>query len=98
MNEEFKSLDDLDNRVKPALYSKLIEIKRLGFNMVSEHDIWNYLVMNNWKKRTNLELHDIISDILYADNYAINEYVMSYLRRHKKDEEDIISTNSDDLI
>ncbi len=98
MNEEFKSLDDLYNRIKPALYSKLKEVRRLGFNMVSENDIWNYLVINNWKKRTNLELFDMISDILYADNYEINDFVMNNLKKHKKYEEQIISTNNDDLI
>ena len=86
MNEEFKSLKDLYNRVKPALYSKLKEIHNLGFTMVSEKDIWNYLVINNWKNRINLELHEIISDILYADNYMIYEYVMEEMKKNKKDE------------
>ena len=86
MNEEFKSLKDLYNRVKPALYSKLKEIHNLGFTVISEKDIWNYLVTNNWKNRVNLELHEIISDILYADNYLIYEYVMTELKKNKKDE------------
>ena len=85
MNEEFKSLKDLYNRVKPALYSKLKEIHNLGFTSISEIDIWNYLVTNNWKKRVNLELHEIISDILYADNYKIYEYVVDYLKKDKKE-------------
>ncbi len=85
MNEEFKSLKELYNRVKPALYSKLKEIHNLGFTMISEKDIWNYLVINNWKNRINLELHEIISDILYADNYRIYEYVMEELKKNKKE-------------
>ena len=64
MNEEFKSLEELYNRVKPALYSKLKEVRRLGFSMINEVDIWNYNVENNWKKRENLLLHEIISEIL----------------------------------
>ena len=81
-----KSQKELFNRVKPALYSKLKEIHNLGFTMVSEKDIWNYLVINNWKNRINLELHEIISDILYADNYMIYEYVMEEMKKNKKDE------------
>lgn len=98
MNEEFKSLKDLYERVKPALYSKLKEINRLGFSVVSEIDIWNYLIINNWKDRTNLELHEIISDILYVDNYRVYEYVINKMKKYKENEEIITSNNSDDLI
>ena len=91
MNEEFKSLKELYKRVKPALYSKLKEIHKLGFNIVSEKDIWNYLVINKWKKSANLELHEIISDILYADNYRIYEYVMNDLNKLKEENEKLIT-------
>ena len=87
MNEEFKSLEELYNRVKPALYSKLKEVRRLGFSMINEVDIWNYNVENNWKKRENLLLHEIISDILNSNNYDINEYVMKRLNKYKENEE-----------
>ena len=96
MNEEFKSLKELYERVKPALYSKLKEIKRLGFSIVEEKDIWNYLVDNSWKKKTNLELHEIISDILYVDNYRIYEYVMNNLNKYKEKEE--IKFDKEDLM
>ncbi len=84
---EFKSLRELYERVKPALYSKLKEIKRLGFKYVNEIDIWNYLVENSWKSKVNLELHELISDILYADNYKIYEYVVAYLKKDRDVEE-----------
>ena len=87
MNEEFKSVTDLYNRVKPALYSKLKEIHNLGFRSISERDIWNYLVYNNWKNRVNLELHELISDILYADNHKIYEYVVKHLKKEQMVEE-----------
>ena len=96
MNEEFKSLKELYDRVRPALYSKLKEIKRLGLNIVEEKDIWNYLVDNSWKKRTNLELHEIISDILYVDNYRVYEYVMNNLNKYKEKEE--LKFDRDELI
>ena len=80
---EFKTVEELYKRVSPALYSKLKEIKRLGYTLVTEKDIWNYLVENEWKNRTNLELYDLISDIMNADNYKINDYVVSKLSRMK---------------
>lgn len=80
---EFKTVEELYKRVSPALYSKLKEIKRLGYTLVTEKDIWNYLVDNEWKNRTNLELYDLISDIMSADNYKINDYVVSKLSRMK---------------
>ena len=90
MNEEFKTLQELYDRVKPALYSKLKELKALGFDMVSEVDIWNYLVEHNWTNRVNLELHEIISEILYANNNDINDYVMAKISKYKGKEEAII--------
>lgn len=80
---EFKTVEELYKRVSPALYSKLKELKRLGYTLVTEKDIWNYLVDNEWTNRTNLELYDLISDIINADNYKINDYVVSKLSRMK---------------
>ncbi len=86
MEMEFKTLKELYDRVKPALYSKLKEVRRLGFNMINEVDIWNFLVETNWKNRESLELFEIISEILNANNYDINEYVMNKLNKYKDKE------------
>ncbi len=84
---EFGSLRELYERVLPALYSKVKEMKKSGFKYVNEKDIWNYLVDKSWKSKSNLELHELINDILYADNYDINEYVLNKLNKFKTDEE-----------
>ena len=91
---EFKSLKELYERVKPALYSKLKELRRLGLKMVSETDIWNYLVENVWKSKENLELHELINDILYANNYDLNEYEMSKVKGYKEKEDLIMDKDS----
>ena len=90
---EFRDLKELYNRSKPALYSKLKEIRRLNFNFVTMRDIWNYLVDNVWSNKVNLELHELISDILNADNYKINDYVMQKLDKLKnnEDKKDIVN-------
>lgn len=36
--------------VRPALQSKQEEFKLLGYDSVSEMDIWDYLVKKKWKK------------------------------------------------
>ena len=81
---EFKSAKELYVRVLPALYSKVKEVRNLGFAYITEKDIWNYLVNSTWKTKRNLQLHDLISDILYADNYKLNDYVMDKMRKLKK--------------
>ena len=80
---EFKSAKELYDRVLPALYSKVKEVRNLGFKYITEKDIWNYLVNNTWKAKRNLQLHDLISDILYADNYKLNDYVMDKMKKLK---------------
>lgn len=90
---EFKSAEELYNRVEPALYSKVKEVNKLGFKYVTEKDIWNYLVDNVWKNKVNLELHELISDILYADNYLINNFIMKKLEALKKNDKEMNKIN-----
>ena len=66
MVEEFKSLEELFDRVEPALNTKVVEGREFGFQ-VKEIDIWNYLVKNKWKKARGLMLSDIVDDILNFD-------------------------------
>jgi hypothetical protein len=73
--EEFKSLQELYNRVKPALVSKRNELIRSGIKYIKEEDIWNYLRDNKWTKTVNLSLSELVNDILNADNHSIDKYV-----------------------
>ena len=87
---EFKNLKELYERVTPALYSKVKELRNHGFKYVTEIDIWNYLIQKSWKDRVNLELHELISDIIHCDNIELNEYAMNKLNEYKNKEEVII--------
>ncbi len=82
---EFKSIDELYNRVLPALSSKVRELNSLGYKFVKEKDIWNYLVVNTWKNKNNLELFELVNDILYLDNYLVSEYVLNKLNSRKEE-------------
>lgn len=81
---EFKSLDELYNRIKPALYSKVKELKRHNINFVREEDIWNYLSKKSWKGSSSLSLNDMVSTIMDLDENIIKEYVLDILRENEK--------------
>lgn len=66
MIDEFKSIDELFDRVEPALKVKVREGISLGYQ-ITDNDIWNYLVKSKWKKARNLMLSDVVDDILNLD-------------------------------
>lgn len=73
--KKFKTIEDLYNTVFPALKSRKEDLHREKYVMVSEDDIWNYLVETNWMDSENLELSTIIDDILNVDGYKVSQYV-----------------------
>lgn len=79
MNMEFNSLEELYNRLKPALKTKVIEMHRLGFNYITETDVWNYLKEIKWSDSSNLLLYQMVSDVLNIDNIKLDEYLKSKL-------------------
>lgn len=80
---DFKTVEELKQRVKPALYSKLKELHALGYKIVSTNDIWNYLVKYKWNNKKDIELNDLVSDILYENNYSIYNYVLEEIKKKK---------------
>lgn len=86
---EFKTLEELYKRILPALTAKVSELRAQGLKFPIEKDIWNYLVNKTWKNKTNLELHDLVSDILYLDSHDLNEYVLRKIDRMRSAERDI---------
>ena len=70
MNDEFHSIEELYQRVLPALRTKVHELSKKGFSFVVEKDIWN-LLMDKWKKGKDLTLFDIVDDILKLDEKTI---------------------------
>ena len=64
MNLEFQSEQDLYKRLKPALDSKLNELKLNSYGYLKQEDIWNYLKETKWRSSSNLALNEMVSDIL----------------------------------
>ncbi len=75
MNYEFTSLEELYNRLKPALEAKRIQMKRNGFNYIRIEDIWNYLKEIKWKKARDLSLYEMVDDVLNIDDIVIDSYI-----------------------
>ncbi len=89
---EFTSAVDLYNRVKPALKTKLKELKRKELDYIRMEDIWNYLIKNKWMSANGLDLCDVVNDILNVDNSKIDEYVKA---EHKRIEQEILEEDLD---
>lgn len=77
----FRNLDELYNRIKPALYSKKEEIKRNNISYIKEEDIWNYLSITKWKNSEKLTLNDMVSDIMDSNIDDIKMYVLDLVRK-----------------
>lgn len=51
--------------VAPALTSKLEEFRLLGYEAVTENELWEFLLKKRWKKiKEDIKLYEIIDDIL----------------------------------
>lgn len=79
MDIKFNSLEELYNRLKPALRTKVIEMHRNGYDYIEESDVWNYLKEIKWIDSSNLGLYQMVSDILNIDNIKLVEYLKSKL-------------------
>ena len=79
MDIKFNSLEELHNRLKPALRTKVIEMHRNGYDYIEESDVWNYLKEIKWIDSSNLGLYQMVSDILNIDNIKLDEYLKSKL-------------------
>ncbi len=84
MGVEFNSLEELYNRLKPALLVKRNEMIRAGYPYIKEADIWNYFKEIKWQESENLSLHDMVNDIINIDNYYIDKYVKDKLHVQKR--------------
>ena len=77
MNDiKFKSLNELYERIYPALNTKVNMLKNEKI-IVSENDIWLYLKDIIWNKSNNLNLYKMVDDILNIDKESLIKYIDS---------------------
>jgi len=79
MDITFNSLEELYERIKPALLTKKEEMRRNGYVYIKEQDIWNYLKEVKWVNSKNLSLYDMTADILNTDDVIIDSYLREKL-------------------
>ena len=79
MDVIFSSLEELYQRIRPALFTKQQEMKRNGYVYIKEADIWNYLKEVKWKSSKNLSLYEMTCDILDTDDSVIDAYLREKL-------------------
>ena len=84
MDLEFSSLEELYNRLKPALRSKQRELNEYGYGYLKIEDIWNYLKESVWKNSINLSLNEMVSDILSVDNELVDAYFKEKLNEKNR--------------
>lgn len=77
MDYEFKSLNELYNRIKPALRSKCSEFNKLGYEDIKERDIWNCLANTKWGCSHNLDLYTMVNNIFDLSIDEMNNYLVN---------------------
>jgi len=82
---EFNSLQELYDRLKPALVTKRNEMERNGYNYIKLEDIWNYLKEVKWTKTTDLTLYEMVDDILNTDDQIIDTYLKQKLNSTRRE-------------
>lgn len=84
MDIEFANLEQLYNRLKPALIAKANEMQKLGYSYIKEEDIWNYLKEVKWINSKNLLLFEMVQDILNVENSIVDDYLKKKLNSNDR--------------
>ena len=86
MNNEikFKSLQELYERILPALKSKTREIPKKGMDYIHEEDIWNYLKTYKWTSSRSLDLGDMVNDIFNIEERELDSFVKNELKNYRR--------------
>ena len=87
MNSEikFKSLQELYDRILPALKSRARELHKKGMNYIHEEDIWNYLKRYKWTSSRSLDLGDMVNDIFNVEVHELDSYVKNEFKNYRRD-------------
>lgn len=84
MDITFNSLEQLYQRLRPALSARRSELKRNGYMYATEEDIWNYLKEMKWKNSKNLSLYNMTCDIFEVDDNQIDTYLKNKMNMRNR--------------
>lgn len=79
-NIKFNSLEELYQRLIPAMNTKVNELKLVGINYITIDDIWNYLKKNKWSKSKDLTLSECVDDILNTSDIEYKKYLTNKMK------------------
>lgn len=84
--------DHFRDQVRPVLESKLEEFRILGYDSISEEDLWNFLLRKKWKKaKEKVKLFQVIQDIF---SIKVSDYIsFATIEAYKENE---FSMNNED--
>lgn len=77
---KFTSLEELYNRLIPAMETKVKELKLNRINYITIDDIWNYLRKYKWSKGNNLTLSECVDDILNTSDEEYRKYIKNKMK------------------
>lgn len=79
-NIKFNSLEELYQRLIPAMTTKVNELKLVGINYITTDDIWNYLRKYKWSKSKDLTLSECVDDILNTSDIEYKKYLKDKMK------------------
>lgn len=79
-NIKFNSLEELYNRLVPAMETKVRELSVTGISYITIDDIWNYLRKNKWSKSRDLTLSECVDDILNTSDLEYKKYIKDKMK------------------
>lgn len=71
---KFNSINELYNRLLPAMETKKNDLLRNAKVLISEKEIWGYLRYNYWNKKSKLTLGEMVNDILSTPDHELIDY------------------------
>ena len=82
---KFSSLNELYNRLLPALNTRVKELIREDLHYIKAEDIWNFLKETKWNDANNLLLHEMADDILCSKKSDIDNYFKDKMGKIQRD-------------
>jgi len=71
--EDRQRYEYFHTQVQPALASKLAEFRLLGYDSVTEKELWEFLIKKKWKKvKEEMRLYELIQEIL---SVKVSDYI-----------------------
>ena len=69
--ERFKTIEELYQRVLPALRIKVKDMKLEKLALIDEKSLWDYFCNKKWRIQKSITLGEMIDDILNTDSFQI---------------------------